>query len=43
METVLQSTCAGYEWEAMMVSPHLHCGVPVARERVFYVGIRSDA
>ena len=28
-----------YEWEAILVSPHLRCAVPVKRLRVFYVGI----
>ena len=33
--------CQGYEWEAIVVSPHLHAGVPVRRVRVFYVGVRG--
>lgn len=31
-----------YEWESMMVSPHLHGGVPLMRKRVFYTGVRRD-
>lgn len=28
-----------YRWESMRLSPHTHCGQPVRRERVYYVGI----
>jgi hypothetical protein len=34
--------CMAYEWEAMAVSPHLHCGVGARRPRVFYIGVRRD-
>jgi len=35
-------SCAGYNWEALKLSPHTHAAVPVRRLRVFYVGIRSE-
>ena len=28
------------QWEAIHTSPHRHAGVPVTRERIFYVGVR---
>ena len=35
-------SCAGYNWEALKLSPHTHAAVPVRRLRVFYVGIRCE-
>jgi len=37
---MILSACSEYEWEAMLVSPHMHAGVPVRRVRVFYVAMR---
>ena len=31
-----------YQWESMVVSPELHCGVNVRRKRVIYVGLLQD-
>ena len=31
-----------YSWESMHISPHTHSGVPVRRERVYYVGVLKD-
>ena len=38
----LLTDCLNYEWESMVISPHLHCGVGIRRSRVFYVGVRRD-
>ena len=39
----LLSSDGGYEWESALVSPDEHCGLPVRRKRVTYVGILHSA
>lgn len=43
VEEILLRILSAYDWEATLVSPHLHCGVPVRRSRVFYVGVLRAA
>lgn len=31
-----------YQWESMVVSPELHCGINVRRKRVIYIGLLQD-
>jgi len=38
IETMLLR-CSVYEWEGIIISPHIHCGIGIMRKRVFYVGV----
>lgn len=41
VEGILQAEAPG-DWEAVRVSPHLHLGARVRRDRVFYVRVRRE-
>ena len=40
IEGILQAALPDYGWHAQVLDPHVHAGVPMRRERAFWVGTR---